>query len=489
VQLNVATLAAGQKAAGTATLQPIPGSPNKELVLNLQIPEGAQGKRGVGIADVDLKVTFVEHGETVQTASLTDIPGKEDKRLVLSLQIPMPPPATVDFTTADKRYVQKAGDTMTGTLKVPELEAAGQVFADWLVVGEPGFQNAWSFINPDNGPDLALGPVDPTNLAKLTLTVLEFNRATGLVTVTNDLEVGKGLTVFGAAKLTGDVLVGGKLDTLGLLTARTAQVTDTLRVDGATTLAADASVGQHLEVGGDADITGHLAVNSYVFSKWLVIGAASGSLDGSWGLVQEGGGRVGESGTLRIGTFVNAGEATSGKLHVPVMNFTSTEVTIIQEAKFTRDLTAERDLRVLGLLDAGDVVGRDAEFENVNVARDLTVRGCKFFVQAPPEDPSVEIYYAALEGPEPGTYIRGEAELVAGEAVIELPEHFALVTSSQGLTVQLTPIGEWLQLYVVELSPQRLVVREAQGKDGKFFYLVQGVRKGYEGFQVVREKE
>jgi hypothetical protein len=99
------------------------------------------------------------------------------------------------------------------------------------------------------------------------------------------------------------------------------------------------------------------------------------------------------------------------------------------------------------------------------------------------------IAYASLEGPEAGTYLRGEAQLVSGEAVIVLPEHFALVTSEEGLTVQLTPIGEWLQLYVVELSPQRLVVREAQGKDGRFFYLIQGVRKGYEDFQPVQEKE
>jgi hypothetical protein len=69
-----------------------------------------------------------------------------------------------------------------------------------------------------------------------------------------------------------------------------------------------------------------------------------------------------------------------------------------------------------------------------------------------------------LEGPEVGTCIRGTAQLVNGEVVIELPEHFALATSSEGLTVQLTPIGEWLQLYVVELSPQRLTVREAQGR-------------------------
>lgn len=120
---------------------------------------------------------------------------------------------------------------------------------------------------------------------------------------------------------------------------------------------------------------------------------------------------------------------------------------------------------------------------------DLVVDGNKLFVQAHPTDPTKEILYACLEGPEAGTYIRGTAELVNGEAVVNLPEHFSLVTGGEGLTVQLTPVGEWLQLYVVEKGTQRIVVREANGKNGQFDYLVQGVRKGYENYQVIRDKE
>lgn len=120
---------------------------------------------------------------------------------------------------------------------------------------------------------------------------------------------------------------------------------------------------------------------------------------------------------------------------------------------------------------------------------DLYARGTKQFIQPYPTDPSKFIAYTSLEGPEAGTYIRGTTELVNGEAVIELPKHFSLVTSEEGLTVQLTPLGEWLQLYVVERSTTKIVVREANGKDGRFDYLVQGVRKGYEGYQVVRERK
>lgn len=118
---------------------------------------------------------------------------------------------------------------------------------------------------------------------------------------------------------------------------------------------------------------------------------------------------------------------------------------------------------------------------------DLVAGGAKHFSVIDPEDSDRAIYYAALEGPEAGTYYRGNARTVDGEAVVELPAHFAKVTEAEGVTVQLTPLGGWSQLYVAEMSPERLVVRDAEGRDGiEFSFLVQGVRKGYAGYQVER---
>jgi len=120
--------------------------------------------------------------------------------------------------------------------------------------------------------------------------------------------------------------------------------------------------------------------------------------------------------------------------------------------------------------------------------KDLVAEGVKRFVQAHPTDPTKEINYAALEGGEADTYFRGTARLVNGEAVIALPEHFGLVTNDQGLTFQLTPLGEWLQLYVMQKSTKQIIIRESSGKSGQFDYWVQGVRKGYENYQVIRER-
>jgi hypothetical protein len=133
--------------------------------------------------------------------------------------------------------------------------------------------------------------------------------------------------------------------------------------------------------------------------------------------------------------------------------------------------------------------GLAGQFEgNVQVRGNFSVTGNKAFVQAHPTDPNTEIVYVALEGGEAGTYVRGSGQLQSGKAVLALPKHFGLVTASEGLTVQLTPRGEWLQLYVVELDTAQLIVREAQGKSGAFDYLIQGVRRGSEQHEVIRTK-
>lgn len=118
----------------------------------------------------------------------------------------------------------------------------------------------------------------------------------------------------------------------------------------------------------------------------------------------------------------------------------------------------------------------------------IRATGKKEFAADHPSDSTKSIVYVSLEGPEAGTYIRGTAQLVNGEAVINLPEHFSLVTNDEGLTVQLTPLGEWLQLFVVEKSAKRIVVREANGKSGQFDYLVMGIRKGYENHEVIQPR-
>ncbi len=157
------------------------------------------------------------------------------------------------------------------------------------------------------------------------------------------------------------------------------------------------------------------------------------------------------------------------------------------QQRFKRNLPVDQDIQAA-------VEARPEEFEPVVKSGsdfilwgDLMVRGAKRLAALDPEDPKRSIHFAALEGPEVGTYYRGTAELSGGEAVVELPEYFSKLTEDRGLTVQLTPVGGWSRLYVAERSPQRLVVRQSEGDDAvEFDFLVQGVRRGYAEFQVER---
>ena len=116
----------------------------------------------------------------------------------------------------------------------------------------------------------------------------------------------------------------------------------------------------------------------------------------------------------------------------------------------------------------------------------------KNFVAANPSDPSTEIWYASLEGPEAAAYARGTATLVGGLATVQLPRHFQDVTSGTGITVVLTPgAAESRGLAVVEKSRERIVVRELLNGTGsyEFDWEVKAVRSGFEDYQVVRPIE
>ena len=116
--------------------------------------------------------------------------------------------------------------------------------------------------------------------------------------------------------------------------------------------------------------------------------------------------------------------------------------------------------------------------------------GSVSFVQNHPKDPGAVIVYAAAEGDEVATYTRGTARLVGGEARVALGETFKWVTNPDiGLTVHLTPVGEWCDLYVAEKGTETLVVRSADSRGCAFDYIVYGLRIGFEDSTVVQEKK
>jgi hypothetical protein len=124
---------------------------------------------------------------------------------------------------------------------------------------------------------------------------------------------------------------------------------------------------------------------------------------------------------------------------------------------------------------------------NVYVIGDMRASGNKYFIHKIPEL-NLQINYISIEGGEAGVYFRGTAKLINGEAVVSLPEHFTLVTSTiVPLTVVVTPQENCNGLYIAKKSTKEIVIKELQnGKsNAEFDYIVIGVRKGYENVKIV----
>jgi hypothetical protein len=120
---------------------------------------------------------------------------------------------------------------------------------------------------------------------------------------------------------------------------------------------------------------------------------------------------------------------------------------------------------------------------NIDIDGNLTVAGTKSFVEPHPTDASKAIKYVSLEGPESGTYFRGRGRFQNGMARITVPEDFRLVTSPEGLTVQITPIGGMATVGVLRMDLNEIVAQSSRNLE--FSYLVQGVRRAFEHFEPI----
>jgi hypothetical protein len=114
----------------------------------------------------------------------------------------------------------------------------------------------------------------------------------------------------------------------------------------------------------------------------------------------------------------------------------------------------------------------------------LGASGAKHFVEPHPTDASKVILYASLEGPEVGTYFRGKGKLERGTATIEVPEDFRMVTDPEGLSIQVTPIGEMATVAVASIGLDRIVVKGSRNVE--FFYTVNGVRSTFKGLKPIQ---
>ena len=90
---------------------------------------------------------------------------------------------------------------------------------------------------------------------------------------------------------------------------------------------------------------------------------------------------------------------------------------------------------------------------NLFVNGTIGASGAKTFNIPHPLGGERRLVHACLEGPENGVYYRGEAELVDGRAIVELPAYFEALTQADGRTVQLTQVDDGGDLGLFAASP------------------------------------
>lgn len=85
----------------------------------------------------------------------------------------------------------------------------------------------------------------------------------------------------------------------------------------------------------------------------------------------------------------------------------------------------------------------------------------KLFRIQHPTKPEMKLQHGCLEGPELAVYVRGR---VHTDGIIELPEYWKGLVRKETITVQLTPIGCYQELFVEKIEwGQRVFVKNAAG--------------------------
>jgi hypothetical protein len=144
-----------------------------------------------------------------------------------------------------------------------------------------------------------------------------------------------------------------------------------------------------------------------------------------------------------------------------------------------------------GFIDVFDSLGQNQAGMYVDTAGNGVIFADQKNFRIPnPLKPGTEIWYASLEGPEAGTYYRGTAKLENGRAIIYFPDHFTVVASPQGMTVQVVPLSvDSKGLAVTEKAADHIIVQELLGGTGSysFDFTISAVRKGHENYQVIRD--
>ena len=148
----------------------------------------------------------------------------------------------------------------------------------------------------------------------------------------------------------------------------------------------------------------------------------------------------------------------------------------------TRAIDAEGDLSVQGkFVHVGDTLetGDTQKTGDYNASGAITISGkvtCGSLASGLPKSfdiphPNIKgyrLHHACPEGPEAAIYVRGKVSI---DGVIELPDYWQNFVDKESITVQLTPVGAYQELFVdrIEYGKRVYIKNQAGGKIDAYY--------------------
>ena len=150
----------------------------------------------------------------------------------------------------------------------------------------------------------------------------------------------------------------------------------------------------------------------------------------------------------------------------------------------------DRFLQVKGKFDYLQVIGADQNIfsdwldEELAIARALPVK--PFDIPHPIKE-GYRLRHVSLEGPEIGVYCRGKLN---GSNVIEIPDYWKNLIDPESITVNLTSMGVYQELFVEKIeSGKRIIIKNRECGPINCYYTVYAERMDYQKLIVEYEGE
>jgi hypothetical protein len=231
--------------------------------------------------------------------------------------------------------------------------------------------------------------------------------------------------------------------------------------------------------------SGPCGVEGVSQSGYAVAGFAQGASGIEYGVYgNESSSTDGAAGVYGVDFTGDPGGAAAGLVSAGVLGATKSHVGVLGKSRDAGVGVVGFSLNTSGTAVAGGYLGF-ANSQGIYYFNGLAGSGTKSFVEPHPTDATKLIKYVSIEGPEAGVYFRGRGHAHKGLATIDVPEDFRMVAAEEGLSIQVTPIGEMANVAVLQIDLNRVVVKAT--RDVEFFYTVNGVRRAYPTWNPIQE--